>query len=89
MYLTFAALGGDELAQMMLVRWNTKKSIEIFMSLNCSFYTLVTTHLTSRELFLKGYRYWFGVGVEVSCETSLTYYKKVATKGMEFQLDHT
>ncbi|XP_014788961.1 protein sel-1 homolog 1 isoform X1 [Octopus bimaculoides] len=43
-YLTFAALGGDPLAQMAL-----------------------------------GYRYWAGIGVEMKCESALTYYRKVAT----------
>ena len=28
-----------------------------------------------------GYRHWAGIGVEPNCETSLTYYKKVASKG--------
>lgn len=43
-YMTFAALGGDPLAQMAL-----------------------------------GYRYWAGIGVEMKCESALTYYRKVAT----------
>lgn len=44
-FYTFAALGGDYFAQMIL-----------------------------------GYRYWSGIGVAQSCETALTYYKKVASK---------
>ncbi|XP_074648873.1 protein sel-1 homolog 1-like [Tubulanus polymorphus] len=47
-YLTFAALGGDSYAQMVL-----------------------------------GYRYWAGVGVEMNCESALTYYRKVASKVAE------
>ncbi|XP_066910359.1 protein sel-1 homolog 1-like isoform X2 [Clytia hemisphaerica] len=44
-YTTFAALGGDTMAEMML-----------------------------------GYRHYSGIGVQKSCETALTYYKKVAKK---------
>ena len=28
-----------------------------------------------------GYKYWGGLGVEANCETALTYYRKVASKG--------
>lgn len=34
----------------------------------------------------QGYRYWSGIGVEMKCETALTYYKKVATTGRVFKL---
>lgn len=30
---------------------------------------------------MQGYRYYAGIGVEMKCETALTYYKKVATTG--------
>jgi len=32
-------------------------------------------------LCMQGYRYWAGVTVEANCETALTYYRKVASKG--------
>ena len=35
---------------------------------------------------LQGYRYWAGNGVEASCESALTYYRMVATKGRQMFL---
>ena len=41
---------------------------------------IMTTALIT-DMFLQGYRYLSGIGVEAKCETALQYYKKVATTG--------
>jgi TPR repeat protein len=62
----------------MLAECNVKAAV-LFQSLvYLTFSALGGDPLAQMSL---GYRYWAGIGVEANCETSLTFYKKVAAKG--------
>lgn len=60
---------------------NGRKYIEFIFFFLTKF--LCVVHFLLFYLLLQGYRHWAGLGLVPNCESALTYYRKVAKKGMQ------